>query len=423
MDAVMVERRDCAWCSVMRRFAARLLAVAMVSILSAISAPLAFADGAGPQWAGPQWAGVWRGTIGTAAVQVCLQHQDYGDAGAYYYLRHLGIISLGTLDRKAGRGATAGTVPVWTEAPFSDKAGKGPLWHITSVAAGHLRGTWSDGAKTLPIDLTGVPLAAWGTDDDPLRVCGNKAFSLPRFTPPVVTTRPARLMGAAYARVLINPGKQFQDSESETFQLSGTSPAIGRVNAELVKTVPTGPDNAMYFTCSMAALAQNGLDGDASSTLTPVVLTPGWLVVQVSESDDCGGAHPNTSLDYTTWDLHSGAKVNLYDWFTGAALTQTTNAPGTTDAYVTVAFTPAFRKLIDRAYPRRDSDCMEAERDADTWTPHLTPQGIAFTPQFAHVEMACTDDAVIPFAILAPYLGASGKTHIAAFRADLAGLK
>ncbi len=112
------------------------------------------------------------------------------------------------------------------------------------------------------------------------------------------------------------------------------------------------------------------------------------LAYVTAQNDDCGGAHPNTSIDYPTWDLLSGTKVNLNDWFTPAASTQTINDPGTKDAYVIVAFTPAFRKLIDRAYPSGVTDCREAERDADTWTPHLTPKGIAFTPEFPHVVWA-----------------------------------
>jgi hypothetical protein len=82
-------------------------------VVSSIMAPLAYADSAAPAW-----AGVWRGTIGTAAVQGCLQHKDYEDDGA--------------------------------------------------------------------------------------QPCGNTAFSLPRFTPPAITTRPAQLMGVAYTRVQIN---------------------------------------------------------------------------------------------------------------------------------------------------------------------------------------------------------------------------
>jgi hypothetical protein len=397
---------------------ARLFAISPLWGLSVGTSSSAFAEGVAPPW-----VGVWRGTIGTATVQVCLQHRDYGDEGAYYYMRHLAIISLGGLDRKAGRPAPGGAGPVWTEAPFSDKAAKGPVWHVTSVNGGQLRGVWSDGAKSLPIVLTSVPMAPAGDEDEAAQPCGNKAFSLPRFTPPVITTKPGRLMGGAYTRVLINPGKQFANSSSETFQLPGDAPAIRRVNADLYRVVPTGPQDAAYFTCSMAALAQNGLDGDASSALTPIVLTRNFLVVQDSESDDCGGAHPNSSVTFTTWDLRTGTKVNLYDWFTKLALTQTTNDAGSKDAYVTVAFTPAFRKLIDQAFPRGDPDCVDAEHGADDWEPHLTPKGVAFTPQFSHAEMACTEDAVIPFASLAPYLGPAGKTRILDFRAEIAAVK
>lgn len=55
------------------------------------------------------WQGVWRGTIGQAPVQVCLDR----DFGAYYYLKHLKIISLGPLDRPTN----SATLPVWSEAP------------------------------------------------------------------------------------------------------------------------------------------------------------------------------------------------------------------------------------------------------------------------------------------------------------------
>lgn len=396
----------------------RLVLTFALWVVSIIAGPLASAASAAPPW-----VGVWRGTVGTAPVQVCLQHADYADIGAYFYLRHLAIISLGTLDAKNSGHSKPGAAPVWSEASFSDKAANGPLWHITTASAGTLQGIWSDGAKTLPITLARVPMAAAAEDDDGAKPCGNKAFSLPRYTKPAVTTRPAKVTGVSYTRVLIDPGKQFEDSNSETFQLAGTSPAIRRVNAELHKTVPTGPDDAAYFTCSMAALAQNGLDGDASSTLAPLIITANWMVVEDTESDDCGGPHPNAGVQYQTWDLHSGVKLDLNTWFTAAAMLKTPYDTGTKDAFVTIAFTPAFRKLIDAAYPRRDADCMDAERDQDTWDPHLSAKGIAFTPEFPHVVAACAEDAVIPFARLAPYLNATGKAQLARFRSEMGGAK
>lgn len=129
---------------------------------------------------------------------MCLQHQDFGDQGAYYYQRHLAIISLGPLASGGQKAATAGAF--WTEVPFSDRAPKGPLWRIGSVTAGHLHGVWSDGQHTLPIELVSVlMLPATSSDDDRADMpCGNRAFSLPRYTKPTVTRRLARLGGIAY---------------------------------------------------------------------------------------------------------------------------------------------------------------------------------------------------------------------------------
>jgi len=360
--------------------------------------------------------GVWRGTIGNAAVQVCFQHTDYADFGAYYYLRHLEIISLGKLDGKPGAPA------VWTEAPNSDQSAKGPLWRITAVAHGRMDGVWTDGRKSLPIALTAVSRdkPAKGEDDQP---CGSEAFSLPRFTKPVVTTKPAKVDGAAYTRVLVDIGKQFKDSSFETFQLAGASPAIRRINAELYKDVPTGPDHADYFQCTMSALGQNGLDGDTTSTLSPETLTPSFLVVADSESGDCGGAHPDAGVSYQTWDLRTGRQIDLYDGFTKAALTRTVEGAGTSGSYTTVAYTAPFKAMIIRAFPTDDPDCKEAIQTADDWSARLTAQGVAFTPSLPHVVAACADDAVIPFAKLAPYLNADGKALVARFEAEAKGRK
>jgi hypothetical protein len=349
-------------------------------------APAALAQ-ATPSLFTPAWAGIWRGTVGDAAVQVCLQHDDYRDFGAYYYLRHLSIISLGKLDAQL----------VWAESRNSDQAANGPLWRLTSISSSHLNGTWSQGARTLPFSLDRASLTKPKADDPGEAACGNEAFSLPRFTRPVITNKSATLNGVAYTRVLVAPGKQFEDSDTEVFQLQGSTPAIKRVNAELLKTVPTGPGNAAYFTCSMAALGQNGLDGDAFSTIKPLIITTSWMVLENDESDDCGGAHPSSNTSYETCDLHNGVKVNLNDWFTKGALTQTSNKPGSKDQYVTVDFTPPFKKLIDDAYLREDEECKDSVADADTWYPRLTEMGIAFTPELPHLSQSCEEDAVIPF--------------------------
>ncbi len=383
------------------------MALSVAMLVSAMPAKAAEAS--------PPWHGVWRGTIGKSEVQACLQYKDYGDAGAYYYLRHLAIIGLGELAAKGGASSPA----LWTEAPDSDKAASGPLWYLTTITRDHLQGTWTGGGKTLPLDLTRVVMAKPGADDDEDAPCGNMAFNLPRFSKPVITTRPAMLKGIAYTKVSVDVGKQFSDSAIASFQLHGTTPAITRVNVALYKDIPTSPDNAAYFQCAMAALAQNGMDGDSSSTTVPEVITRNWMVSRNDYADDCGGAHPNSGSNYQTWDLRKGIAINLYDWFTPLALKQTVNDPGTKDQYITVVFTPVFRKLIDDAYGRDDADCKEAEKEADFWTPHLTATGVDFVPDLPHVVTACTDDAIIPFAKLARYFTPMGRAQAAAFIGEL----
>jgi hypothetical protein len=358
----------------------------------------------------PAWHGIWRGTIGKAAVQVCLQRKDYGDSGAYYYLRYLDIISLGELPARSQTDAS----PVWTEAPFSDKAPLGPLWHFTAIAHDRLQGTWTGGDKTVPIDLVRVPMTKPSADEDAGAPCGNLAFSLPRFAKPVVTTKPVMLKSVAYTRVSVAVGKQFTDSAFQTFRLPGDTPAIARVNAQLSADIPKSTD-ATYFQCTMAALAQNGLDGDASSITVPEIITRDWMVSRTDSSDDCGGAHPNSNTTYGTWDLRKGATINLYDWFNLAALKQTINERRSKNQYITVAFTPVFRKMIDSAFGSSEPECKDAERDADFWNPHLTAEGVAFTPDLPHAETACVEDAVIPFAKLAGYLSPAGKVGAASF--------
>jgi hypothetical protein len=370
--------------------------------------------GAAPaQAAVPAWSGAWRGTIGTSKVQVCLQHTDYQDIGIYYYLRHLETIRLEASDRPSGR-----DLATWTEGNASNPPAKRPQWHVTAVKNGRLDGTWTGNGKTLPIALTSV---AVDKDSDD-QACGSMAFSLPRFTKPVMTTKAAKVDGIAYTRVIVTPGKPFSDSGFETFQLLGTSPAIRRINAELYKDLPKDPEHADYFQCSLSALAQ-GWDGSRTSELKPETLTPGFLVEADSESWDCGGAHPDAGTTYTTWDLRKGTKIDLYGLFTKTALARSVQNKGTPNEYTTTDYTAPFKAMIAAAVPLADDECKEAVTTADDWSIRPTKSGMAFTPDLPHVVAGCIDDGVIPYAKLTPYLTPAGKALVAAFQAEVKARK
>lgn len=382
-----------------------LAAAAMLLMLAWAPARAAAAD------ATPAWQGVWRGTVAGVPVMACLQQNDGGDFGAYYYQRYRRIISLGTLP-----GGAKGAAPVWTETPLANHPEKGALWHITAATPAHLAGTWTDGRKSFPIALDRVAAPDAANNG----VCGSDAFSLPRYTRPTMTRGNANLDGIPYERITAMAGAQFGDNkkpETETFQLPGTSPAIAAINKALYTDVPTGADNDINFQCSMMELGANGYDGTSRSITVPLLITRNWMVSRNDAFAVCGAAYPNIGSTYTTWNLTKGAAVDLASWFTKAAATQSG-----TGANATTTYTPDFVALIQKTYAagkHADPRCVDAVKDADSWAPHLTREGIAFYPTLAHAIEVCADNAVIPFTTLKPYLNAEGSHEVAAFRQDL----
>ena len=381
---------------------------------------LAFFGASNADAAPPPWTGVWAGTIGAEGVQVCLQHEERGDLGAYFYLRHLGIISLRWVDSKA-RPEAAST---WTEAPERDssKAAQGPFWKLSAMDADHLRGVWTGSGKTLPIVLTRVPVEAVEKDadkNDAEQACGSLAFSKPRLTTPKISRQPASLNGAGFTKLFADVGKQF-DVKIESFQLIGSTPEIERVNATLRKPIPTSAIGSDYLECSRNSLSSTGADGHFSSATEPKLITRNWLVSKEESAVGCGGAHPGYELSRRTWDLRKGREVNLWDWFKAPAVIQSVPDEGEPSAYREVELSGPFRKMLDAAYPRHDDQCKEEERQSGSWNASLTRDGIAFTPEFSHASFACTDDSdIISFTKLEPFLSAAGKQAIADVQKDL----
>lgn len=356
----------------------------------------------------PAWEGVWRGTVANLPVMVCLQHNDGGDFGAYYYQKYRRIITLGPL--------TAAASPVWSETPLATHPEKGALWHITSAAQSHLAGTWTDGKKSFPIALDRVAAPDAANNG----ACGSTAFNQPRYTKPTIARGKALLDGIAYERVTAMAGAQFdlgKKPEAETFQLPGTSPAIAAINKALYTDIPTGPDDDINFGCSMTQLGTDGYDGESRSYTTPMLITRNWMISRNDTFAVCGAAYPNIGTTYTTWNLATGKAVDLTTWLTTAAMTRTGSG-----ASATTTDTPAFLALIQKTYAagkHADPRCTDAVKDADGWNAHLTREGIAFYPTLAHAIQVCADNTVIPFSTLKPYLNAEGARAVASFRADL----
>jgi hypothetical protein len=346
----------------------------------------------------PDWVGIWRGTVGKLPVQACFQARDYGNIGAYFYLKHLGIISLGPIDDST-----------WTEARNSDQAADGPLWTTISADGSKLTGKWRGNGKELPIALERVPQV-----DPTVDSCGDVAFSKPRATPLKLASSRATVDGVAYTVVKADVGKQFPDVSLETFQLDGNTRAVQNINTALKTEIQEKVEGASYFDCTMANLAAMGEDGQYQTSTKPVLITANWMVSETDIGSTCGGAHPNWNQNWQTWDLRSGAAVDLWTWLGPKAATVTAR-----DGYSEVTIEPDLRALLDKGWQPAETDCKDAIKGQDYWSVRLVREGFAFSPDLPHALTACIEDVTLTFEQMAPLLNAVGAGGVSSFRADL----
>jgi hypothetical protein len=362
------------------------------------------------------WGGIWNGTIGKMDVMVCMPQGKYSSNAAYYYRKHLKII---TLSMPVGTNKTA-EIPKWIEGYDAEKAAVNPQWNLAFESADTLTGTWNSTgekpAKTLPISLKRVSAPNFEQDS-----CGNAAFTKQRATPIKITRNAAKKDGVAYTNIDVDAGDHF-DVSIGTFALIGTSPAIQKINTALAKEIPSDPATSNYFECLNGALQSNATDGDYAVGIVPDLITRRFMVSQESRGDYCGGAHPNHDTIWRNWDLRTGDEINLWDWLNAKAVVQTKQEQGVYAGDTTIEVQPTLRKMLTKKWlVLAEAECRDVIEDHDYWNLHLTRKGIAFTPSLAHAIQACEVDLLVSFAELPPLLSATGKRELATFRADIAG--
>jgi hypothetical protein len=138
--------------------------------------------------------GVWTGKIGNLPINACFDlGQEANQFGSYYYLSQLKPIRLELRD-----GTTA-----WSEADDKNSL----QWNISSVQGDNISGTWSGGAKQLPLQLKRIKASTKNADGDD-QPCGANAFFAPRVKPFKLIQSPTKLDNIAYTMTLppyLNP--------------------------------------------------------------------------------------------------------------------------------------------------------------------------------------------------------------------------
>lgn len=339
------------------------------------------------------WNGVWHGTIGTLPVRACLQ-QGNGSwmIGAYYYLSQKSPIRL---DRQEGG--------EWTEAPAGGAASTG-TWRI-AASGNRLTGEWSQAGRSLPITLERVPLG----DEDPERPCGSRAFVAARIEPVTIVAKPKKLGSFAYTDQQYRVGRSFGEVSIGSFTYPSSQPGDGAINARLKLDPNREGSEADYASCFQGALGMGGYDGDFQFGYSPVEATARFLTVQVNTGGFCGGAHPDYGYSWRTYDRRTGRAIELGRWFKPQAVPP--QYSGGEDGGIQVS--PALLKVFLRRFRFDSGECRDAVAAEEFWNVGLTSRGLIVSPSLPHVVMACTDDAVVPFADLAPFLSVAGKAGLA----------
>lgn len=351
-----------------------------------------------------QWPeGVWRGTIGTLPVQVCLERDGLDQLrGSYFYMKHLRPIAL----------EHASDVRL--------KEAGGAAWALTKGESGALNGTWRAHKRTLALRLVPQPWTAREVWDSP---CGSAAFIAPRLRPVTVSRHaPTEPTATPYDEVRYNVGPAFDSVDIVSFALPDTLPGDRAINAAAMLDPLKASSIADFAECMAGNLSSMGIDGDFSLRLTPTAVRGDFLSVAVTQSTYCGGAHPSSSISYRTFDRRSGAELAIRDWLGEAAI-----VTGDAEDDGAVQLSSTLRTLALARYPRRDDEdadeCASVIADAEFWTVALTSAGLSFEPSLPHVAQACADSAVVPFEQLGPYLsveGMAGMTRIAGAQAAAA---
>jgi hypothetical protein len=374
-------------------------AAGLLAALTLVAAP------AGAEEQAPPQAGhIWRGTLGEAAITACFFERDARE-GVYYADAALEPIRLQPMDSTAEE--------VSREIRSFDEE-DGPIWTFAPAADDRLAGEWQQGGQTLPVRLTAVPATApeYGTP------CESEAFLAPLLVGGAITAKPARFGSTAYTELEYTGPKRsgLDDYNVATFALDPIRPGDAAINRALTAAMPDGTAAHVMGECAGWSLGNGGGGlGYLDKFLAPILITPRWLGIRDSGSSYCGGAHPNHFSGLAVYDRDSGAEVDPATWFKPGAL-EFYDFEGEIEPKPAkrpiAGLLEALAKAVQAHWPARDGndECGVPEVISGTsWQIGLTRKGPVFVPQFPHVIFACTEEVVVPWKAVRPFLSDEGR--------------
>jgi hypothetical protein len=181
--------------------------------------------------------------------------------------------------------------------------------------------------------------------------------------------------------------------------------------------------------CMGWTIISHGTDGDYWFSSEPILIARRWLATLDRFDQYCGGPHPNTWLNYRTFDRETGDRIDLFGWLNDDAVNRERVGDEPERAYHTIK--GSLRAQILTRWAGKNSSGIESEEDAElssqceeiidqqeSWSLGLVRKGLIFEPELPRVVMACGAVITVPWSELEPFRSDEGRAGLAALRGE-----
>jgi hypothetical protein len=321
---------------------------------------------------------VWQGTIGTAPVTI--EFGPYGPdnqiAGHYYYRTSLSDLFLLRDETKEG---------LWQE---TDRNGTKTGAVTLNCVEQKLSGTWvsPNGEVTLPIKAQS----------------SRSQYSEHRLemVKPKIKNRVS--IGNNKYEILVVPSYE----SVEGLRLIGNEQGVIKINKILFKSFLDRLDS--HLGCQALGRLNRGIKHDYEENSQQGVSTWNRKYVVISENSEgyCGGAHPYGGMEASTFNILSGELETVSTWLDKEDRKKISPETG-------------LGKLLIKKYRQKrgeeEPECLES---VEFWTSSIWPTstGLIFQTSFPYSLSSCSENVLISFNLLMPYLTEYGKKQVQIFQ-------
>lgn len=310
--------------------------------------------------------------------------EEGGQVGRYYYRASLGDLFL---KRDAATGE-------WQE---EDETGQSTGRLRLACQAGRLSGEWRsmDGVRRLPVSAKAAKA------DDASK--GDQYAAARRAAIKPTGQKSGQFQKLRFDLLTFGP----QGGDTEGLRLVGAGAGLEAVNAALRQAAIGAVSD--HLACKSTGRLERGPEAGYEAAIRQQVeaWNDAYVVIRTYTEGYCGGAHPWHDTFTTTFQLDTGAEVDVSTWLLPEYRKEIGGAS---------PLGRLLRKTYEKDNPGPDyNDC----KDAIDWgaaSMHGLPGQLVFHTSAPYALTPCAEDVVLPLATVQRFLSPEGRQAMKAFR-------